>query len=265
MHRPSVVFAWCGCLLAAVPTLAAQQRSSIVIVVRSSATLEPLAEAEVRVTLPGGRDTTLVTDASGRHVLRRLAPGSYVVRARWRDIQSHDAVIRLADREEVEVEFTVGAFREPVALPEITVPGDPAAKWLARFEERRAIGIGQFLSRPQIEAQPGQFVEHLLRQFSGIAMRCTNTQGCLPYFSRAPQRLSRPQGEICLPAYYLDESPVEPSVLLGLRRDEIEAIEAYAGMSQVPLDLRPDPRDARCGAIYVWSRRPGIRYPARQP
>jgi hypothetical protein len=261
MVRAAAALACATLGLVATP-LAAQQRSTLVVIVLSSVSQDPLPGAVVRVTLPTGRDTTIVTDPSGRYTFRRLSPGAYVLQAQWRDLTSHEALIRLADREEVEVEFAVGALQPAVRMPEIGVEAPREHTWLSGFDDRRLKGLGQYMTRDQLEAHPGRSLEVVLRQFHGLSVRCA-VGGCMPYFARNPQRMARPQGEICFPAYYIDESPVEGHVLISLHRDEVEAIEVYSGMSQIPLELRPDPREARCGAIFVWSRRPGARRPPR--
>ncbi|HEX9894247.1 MAG TPA: carboxypeptidase-like regulatory domain-containing protein [Gemmatimonadales bacterium] len=234
--------------------LEGQQRSSIVVLVRDRASLDPLAAARITLTLPAGGDTSAVTDTSGRHAFRRLRPGAYTIKATWKELVSHPATIQLADREEVEVEFTVGPLGpEPTRLPELTVAApSPHRPFMLQFDERRALGIGQFLTREDLEARSGASLGELLRPLRGIRVSCRGAT-CIPYIQRAPAG--------CAPIFVLDDSEVEPVLAARLRADDIEGIEVYAGLSQVPLELVGDRRQVRCGAIVVWTRRPGLKPP----
>jgi hypothetical protein len=220
--------------------------------VRNSSSQEPQADARVTLTRPAGGDTIAVTDTSGRHVFTRLRPGTYVIKATWKELVSHPATIQLADKEKVEVEFNVGPPPAMATqLPELAVSAPATSRpFLHGFDERRALGIGQFLTREDFGHRAGVSLGELMRSFRGVRVSC-RTGTCVPYMQRAPAN--------CAPLFILDEIEVEPFQAVRLVSQDIEAIEVYQGLAQLPLELSNNERQGRCGAVVVWTRRPGLR------
>ena len=241
-------------LSVAVPSASLAQRGSIVVLVRSSTTQGPLPDARVILTRPSAGDTSAITDTSGRHTFRGLRSGTYTIKATWKELVSHPATIQLADREQVEVEFTVGSPPPVVPqLPELQVSVPTAHRPLMLgFDERRALGVGQFLTREDIAARTGVLLGELLRAVRGVRVSCRSGT-CVPYMQRAPAG--------CAPLFILDEIEVEPFQAVRLVSQDIEGIEVYQGLSQMPLELTNDSRQGRCGAVVVWTRRPGLKPP----
>ena len=238
----------------AIPAELWAQRGSIVVLVRSSDTQGPLADARVTLTRPATGDTSATTDTTGRHTFRGLRSGTYTIKATWRELVSHPATITLADREQVEVEFMVGPPAPVVPqLPELAVsaPGTPR-RFLQGFDERRALGVGQFMTREDFGHRAGVTLGELMRSFRGVRMSCRSGI-CVSYMQRAPSG--------CAPLFILDEIEVEPFQAVRLVSQDIEGVEVYQGLSQMPLELSNDPRQGRCGAVVVWTRRPGLKPP----
>lgn len=247
-----------GPLSLAVPA-SGQQRSAIVVLVRNSTTQAPLANARVTLSRPGQPDTVAVTDAGGRHVFQRLRPGSYTVQATYQELVSHPATLRLADREQLEVEFAVGprpqmgAQGDTARLPEVAVEAPHARDHMRKFDERRATGLGQYLTREDIERRPAaSTLGDLLRGVRGVRLDCRGSL-CTPMMVRAPPR--------CPPLAIVDESEVDAGFIARILPADIEGVEVYNGLSQAPLDFVGDMRYASCGVIVVWTRRPGMQFP----
>ncbi|MGE0441012.1 MAG: carboxypeptidase regulatory-like domain-containing protein [Gemmatimonadales bacterium] len=248
--------------LAGPGTLAAQGKSVITGVVLSGPDGFALAGARVVITDPKGRDTTLLTDRQGGFELAKLAPGRYQIRAIWQNSASAPFAIDLARNEKFEAEFTVGgeqqrlddptgAQRLPDLITEDSVPAAEAA--IGTFEQRMKSGLGQYLTRPDIEARGSASVTDLLRSMSGIRVSCRGGR-CLPYIQRAPPG--------CAPRFFIDDMPVDAVTAAMTRADELRGIEVYQGLAQVPGELAQDHQQARCGVIALWSRRgPPIRKP----
>lgn len=245
-----------GLLVGSLPSgLAAYQtRSSIAVLVRNSTDSLPLSAARITLTLPDGRDTGVVTDSSGRHVFSRLRAGSYTLQATWRELVSHPAVIKLGGRETVDVEFAVGPRPEMgVQLPEITVEARPAPRPLMQgFDERRALGVGQFLTRADLGAKRGSTLGEVLRQQRGIRLHCSRGV-CIPQMIRARAG--------CYPRFIMDDADIDALIFARTAVEDVEAVEIYEGVSQMALDFRGDARRNYCGAIVVWTRRPGLAVP----
>lgn len=247
-------FLLCWMLLPGAMELPAQQRATIVVQVRSSVDQAPLSEARITLSRPAGGDTSAVTDSSGRFVFRRLRPGSYTLRATWRELVSHPAPIELGNREEVLVEIGVGPRPEMATrLPEISVEVRPVPRPLMQqFDERRALGVGQFLTREDLAERRASTLPEVLRQLRGIRLHCSRGV-CIPQMVRARAG--------CYPRFIMDDADVDAQIFARTLVDEVEALEIYEGVSQMPLDGRGDARRNYCGAIIVWTRRPGLPVP----
>ncbi|HET9515611.1 MAG TPA: carboxypeptidase-like regulatory domain-containing protein [Gemmatimonadales bacterium] len=247
-------FLLCWMLLPGAMGLPAQQRATIVIQVRSSLDQAPLSDARITLSRPAGGDTSAVTDSSGRFVFRRLHPGSYTLRATWRELVSHPAVIELGSRETVDVEFAVGPRPEMgIQLPEIAVEARPAPRPLLQgFDERRSRGVGQFLTRADLGAKRGSTLGEVLRQQRGIRLHCSRGV-CIPQMIRA--RVG------CFPRFIMDDADIDGQIFARTVVDDVEAVEIYEGVSQMSLDFGGDARRNYCGAIVVWTRRPGLAVP----
>lgn len=241
-------------LSSSVPATLQAQRGSIVVLVRNSTTQGPLPDARVTLTRPSAGDTSATTDTTGRHAFRGLRSGTYIIKATWKELVSHPATIQLADREQVEVEFSVGPPQPVVPqLPELAVSAPAVHRPLMlRFDERRAFGVGQFLTREEISSRTGVTLGELLRPLRGVRVSCRSGT-CIPYMQRAPAG--------CAPLFILDEIEVEPFQAVRLVSQDIEGIEVYQGLSQMPVELTSDRWQRRCGAVVVWTRRPGLKPP----
>lgn len=235
----------------------AQQRSTISGVVHSSVTQAPLRGARVTLSPRGGKDTTAVTDSAGKFVFDRLARGRYVIQAWYLDQSSYPATYDLADREVLEVEFRVGPV-VAVELPEVTAEAEGKDRVARRsgFERRAAEGSGQYLTRADIRLRDAVSVADLVRPLKGIRVVCGRYSTlCIPTFQRAPTG--------CYPRFYLDGVNVDASLAVSTPPSAIEGIEAYSGMSTVPLEFVRDPLQAKCGVIVIWTRlgRDSERFP----
>jgi hypothetical protein len=251
-HLAAALVAGAGVAPAVLPAWG-QQRSSIIVLVRNSTTSEPLAQAQVILTRSSGGDTTATTDSTGRHVFGRLPAGSYVIRATWKELVSPPATLQLADRERLEVEFAVGPRPEATQLPELAVEAERGPRPLMRgFDERREKADGQFLTREDLAHRTGVTLGELLRSLRGIRVSCRGGT-CVPYMQRAPQG--------CAPVFLLDDIEVEPMIAVRTISQDIEGVEVYQGLSQLPLELAGDRHQVRCGMIVVWTRRPGLPRP----
>lgn len=239
-------------LLCPAPVALAQAGGQVVGTVVSGGG-QPLPGARVTIRLPGGTDTTLLTDPRGRFRLERAAPGRYSIQAAWSGNQSARNVFDLAARERYEVEFTVGDPAPPPdleaqPLPDLSTEARPEARRPRNtFESRMATGAGQYLTEQEIVDRNAGTLVDLLRTMRGVRIGCGGRDGCVARMSRAPAG--------CAPLYFIDDQEADPRATLGLRASDIRGVEVYLGLSQVPGELASDHVRARCGVVAVWTRR----------
>ena len=110
------------------------------------------------------------------------------------------------------------------------------------FYRRRAGGVGSFFTREMVDARAAQRPEDLLRLTTGIRITYRGTTP-LVSFARCQQVNVYIDG-IRSHDGYRDFFALNPL--------QIEAMEIYHGMAQVPPEFSPRPND--CAAIVVWTR-----------
>lgn len=256
----------CG-LLAAVPApgiLPAQARSSIIGVVVSGRTLQPVRGARVRlIHLASDTIRTALSDSLGRFAFVKLMAGHYSIEALFAQDRSVPSVMLLRDRERVEVEFKVDPPRlgdsTVAVLPELAVEAAPGGLLLERgflgereFRERMKSGGGQYLTRDEVlERHPPSFFD-LLRTMRGVQVACSRGV-CTPRMTRVRRG--------CVPQVVLDGMHADVDAARGIQPNEVEGIEVYTGLSQAPMQYVKDTPGAPCGLIIVWTRHGPPRRP----
>jgi hypothetical protein len=183
-----------------------------------------------------------MTSSKGVFAFRDLSPGRYTIQASAIGFATLSAELDVKSKETLEVEFQAQA--ESVRLPEIEVKEAPRLP--AEFLRRSQEGGGRYMSRADIERRPGAAnVGDLLRTFPGVRVNC-RTYPCTFTFTRSTRN--------CAPAYFLDGMQTESAALALQPAREVDGIEVYSGLSEMPPELRG--RGGACGAFVVWTRTP---------
>lgn len=250
MRTLSLVAVLAGALLAApsAPPATAQQAPGgalLVVTVHDAVTGAPLAGAQVTA---GRRGAGGLTDAQGSVQLRDLAPGRTRVHASYVGYAADSMVVVLVRGEEHTVAFTL--LLAPVALPAVDARASPSTRRLAHtgFYERKAVGIGQFVTRQQIEERRPRVLSDVLRTIPGLRF----TPGNFIDSHASMQRASPGLGRRCPIQYYIDGVPAHGYNIDDMPARDVEGIEIYRGASEVPPEFNR--RTAMCGVIVIWTR-----------
>ena len=236
---------------AAVTAAHAQQQPGeyLAVHVTDAATAAPVADAEVSV---GGTRTR--TDGNGRALLPLRHPRETVVvrRIGYTDLQLEVP----ADATALEVVLTPA----PLALNAVEATGRrmPMSPPLQRYYARLDRGHGSFVTREQIDRRKPRRLTDLFREIPGV--RVANTSrgerlvmtGATPAMYRVDPRW---EAGDCPVQYYLDGVSYLPDfagVPNDVRPDEVEGIEVYRRLSEVPVEYRR--RGAECGVVLIWLR-----------
>jgi hypothetical protein len=223
---------------------ALQDQSSIMVAYVTDTAGKPLVGAEVDIV---GTSLRGNTDDSGRVALLAVPVGKATLRVR-----------RLGFSElKIPISVTPGSMSEqtykllpiPTDLAKVivrsnaTVPERYAGT--TRFDgfyRRRSAGMGTFLTREIIDARHAEKSEDLLKMATGIRI---TYRGSVPLinFARCEQVNVFIDG-IRSHDGFRDFNSLSPL--------EIEAIEIYHGLAEVPPEFSPRPND--CAAIVVWTR-----------
>ncbi|NOT06690.1 MAG: TonB-dependent receptor [Gemmatimonadales bacterium] len=197
-----------------------------------------------RVTLVGTLFSS-VTNARGEFSIAGIVPGKYVIQATAIGYSTLSTSITIKPAEILEVDFETDA--DPFKLPDLAVRETP--KLPAGFERRLASGGGHYFTRDQIVRRNAGSTADLLRMVPGVQIGCRGGR-CRVIMGRS--------GANCSPSYWVDGVQVDVNILWQVRPEELEGIEVYAGLSQIPAEFA---RHSACGAIALWSRVP----PAASP
>jgi hypothetical protein len=254
LARPALTLAAaaCGALLGlAAPARAPAQQPSggeyLVVHVTDAANGTAVADAEVWV---GGTRTR--TDAAGRALLPlRHGRETLVVRR-----------LGYADeRREVSpgaAPLEVALSPAPVAVEAVEATGRrmPMSPPLQRFYQRVDHGRGSFLTREQIDRRKPRRLTDLFREIPGVRVANTSRGDRLVMTGATPAMYrvdARWEAGDCPVQYYLDGVSYQPDVAgvpNDVRPDEVEGIEVYRRLSEVPVEYRR--RGAECGVVLIW-------------
>jgi hypothetical protein len=227
-----------------------QDRTAIMVAFVTDSAGKPLSGAEIQVV---GTSLRGNTDDAGRVALLAVPTGKAVLRVR-----------RLGYSElTIPISVTPGVMPEsryklkPVAtdLTKVVVTGrymvPDRYAGTTRFDgfyRRRAEGLGTFFDREFIDARRAQKSEDLLRMVNGIRI---TYRGYTPMvkFARCEQY------NVFIDGIRSHDGLLDFNSLSPL---DIEAMEVYRGMSEVPPEFSPRPSD--CAAIVVWTRWHGSKH-----
>jgi hypothetical protein len=122
---------------------------------------------------------------------------------------------------------------------------------LRGFEERKARGLGTFVTRDEIVDRGSAKLSDILRSKRGV----TIVRGRVRFSAFVGSRSA-----VCQPIVWLDGTKA-----LGLEVDEIyaqtvEAVEMYPNFSTIPLEFQTvGSNTTPCGTIVIWTRIPNSK------
>jgi hypothetical protein len=240
---------------------------------------KPIALAEVSI--PDISRTTL-TDESGAFRLSGIPSGEHQVVVRKVGFGALDTRVMFTANEKVERQIVLSKAQTLDSVIVSARGNDPAMRG---FEDNRALGLGHFMTRPDLakigSAHLGNAVGQMPgagvvqgRSFQGWVLGTRKAPpGCLPtdpgfhdclrannYY--VPEKHELMQGLIiaCYAQVYLDghlmnnQKPTEPFDLNTINTDQLEAVEWYASAAETP--MRYTSSKSVCGVLVLHTRRP---------
>lgn len=168
----------------------------------------------------------------------------------------------LEERREITGDETpVDVQLAPAPLPMSTVAArtrrKPLSPPLQGFYDRVRGGRGAFLTREQIEARHPRRLTDLFREIAGVRVLLGPEGERLAMDGATPSlvRGGRWSPGECPVQYYLDGNswlPDDAGVPNDVLPDEVEGIEVYRRISEVPVAFRRP--GAECGVVLIWLR-----------
>ena len=142
-----------------------------------------------------------------------------------------------------------------LALEEVRVRGADLRSplGLGGFEERRARGLGTFVTREEIDRRQTNRLSDVLRGRRGLTLVRTPSGGYGVRFGVASGRQRR-----CVPDLWIDGQRARGMELDDVPASTVEGIELYATIATVPFQFASSGTGTeRCGTVVLWSRPPG--------
>ena len=157
------------CLLAGVVADAGAQARSAGGVIDGAVTdtsLTPLAGATVSIL---GTSVRVATGANGRFRIADVAPGQVIVLIRRIGFEPLSARVQVMTLDTARVSFALEPATTTLGAVVITAKTQTMA--MAEFEERRKLGVGQFMTQADIDKRNVGALSDLLRTFVGLGNR----------------------------------------------------------------------------------------------
>lgn len=206
-----------------------------------------LSRAEVW--LVGASTIRSITNDSGQFALAGLPAGSITLGIRRLGYESATFSTTLKAGKTHRGNFALTPSAQPLA--EVKVQ-DTASSWLALFDERRSMHRGSFITRHDFEKDNLRTASDILRRVPGVQIVPTR-------FGTAVQMTRGAGARKCTPQLYVHQTPYSGN-FDDFTPDDIEALEVYVGISEIPPDLVTMGRPI-CAAIVIWTREPPPKKP----
>ena len=151
--------------------------------------------------------------------------------------------------------FAVVLIPVPVAVvPEIVVEVDRTLMVYGRmrpFYERRARGLGLFITRQEIERRNPTRITDVFNGMPGVQLRPIGLTRVQVTFTRA----GRGFNDVCpSPDLFFNGALIQGGLFLNdiINPEEIEGIELYRGTAETPPQFQKP--GSTCGSIVIWTR-----------
>lgn len=214
--------------------------------------LRPIASADVTVLGTGAR---VITGDNGRFRMLQVPPGQYLLVVRRIGYAPTSGVIEVPAGDTLRLAYTLN--RSLMTLDTVRTRERRVTMRMLEFEQRRAQGVGQFITIEEIERRGSLQAADFLRNVRGVNIsRITNDQfaGMVALSRREGGSVLGEGSGACAMQILLDGIILPRSFNLELlpAPKQIAGIEVYTGPASIPPQFGGV--DRRCGVIAVWTR-----------
>lgn len=215
----------------------------------SDTNLVPLQGAFVNVL---GTNIKVGTGPNGRFRITKVPVGQYLVIVKRIGYRPTSAVVDVPSLDTLRLAYTLEQAVE--ALKPVVITEKSPSKKMAEFEERRRLGVGQFMNAIEIDARNSVYTTEVLRNFTTINVSPDHSGAITKYYAISKREGANPQLGACPMQVYVDQVPLPSPFNLDLlpAPRELAGIEVYAGAATIPPQFNG--YDRGCGVILVWTK-----------
>lgn len=195
------------------------------------------------------------TNDDGRYILSRVPSGTVTLVARRIGFQRESLTVKIGEHDTVTANFTLMAA--PLLMHADSVYGFSTTGKMGPFNQRRARGVGSFITREEIDKRQPASISELLRYLPGIAI--TQMMAGEPQPVRMQRSMNTTTIGNCVVQIYVDGHPYPNGNVDDFSPMSVEGIEVYKSAAEIPAAFRT--KDATCGVIAIWTRDPETRKP----
>ncbi len=242
-------------ITAAAPAVAAQSVRGKVIELLGN---RPVAEATV---ILFSDSVTVVastkTDSGGNFLVKAPTVGVYSIRVRkFGYMGGETGNMELALPDEYQITIKTPRVSPVLSGVKVTAKKTRGFEFLQGFEERRAAGLGQFITQNEINDKNSQTVGELLRGRIGVGVEPGPNGWYLITSTRGGRSI---QNNACLMDIFMDGIPMDQEAIqMSTRPVDLEAIEIYSGPATVPTQFKKQTTGS-CGVVLMWTRVRNVR------
>lgn len=220
----------------------------------STAENKPLPRARVNVV---GTALVAVADTDGTFRIASLPSGSQSVEVKLLGYASVIMAVQIEAGKTAMLEAVL--VTAPMSLATVEVTGDtlivPA---MAGFMDRKAHGNGRYFTREDIKRMQARLFTDILRRVPGMQLQSVRGGNNNSYTVQTGRNAEGVQGgRQCPVLFYMNgmpfPMPTDAVINSFIGPEEVEAVEVYAGASQIPAQFNSTGYTARCGVVVIWT------------
>ena len=214
--------------------------------------LRPLSSADVSVVGVGAR---VVTEESGRFRFLQVPAGQYLLVVRRIGFAPTSGIIDVPANDTLRLSYILA--RTTNLMDTVRIRETRVSMRMLDFDQRRAQGVGQFITQDQIERRASRETSDFLRTLRGIEVSRITTQafaGTIALSKREGGSVGGDGTGACSMQVLLDGIVLPRFFNLDLLPPpkQVAGIEVYSGAATAPPQFGG--ADRRCGMILIWTR-----------
>lgn len=197
-------------------------------------------------------DIRTMTGLDGGYLLAGVWPGETKVVAQRVGFQMESTTVAVKQADTARADLVMAGI---TSLAAVETNAEATSTRMAVFEQRRARGIGAFITRSDIEKRRPNKLSEMLRGVAGVSIKSNSSAGQLPVV-QIERSAASIANRTCEVQMFVDGNPYPRGNIDDFPPQTVEGIEIYRGGSELPAELRA--QNSGCGAIAIWTRDPTL-------